>query len=267
MNELTVVGQSPLALSQHGRDVAEVCRDIVTDTAVTIEGKRYVRVEGWQSIAAAWGHTPEVVGLTQTERGVRAEAILKRDSDGAIMSRAFGFVGFDEYEGTDKRGKPLEKPKDYAIEGKAQTRAVSRVCRHKFAFVVTLIDKGLSTTPAEEVPREGFQDHWGGSPAPKQSKGKTVQEIEGKLTGVGFANGWWNAFIKGIKFGTNDKEFEKVLWQCNDTEVIATLETKTTKEGKPWFKLVKLVPASMNQELDIKPEDESQETYEPGSEG
>jgi hypothetical protein len=108
----------------------------------------------------------------------------------------------------------------------------------------------------------------GGSPAPKQSKGVgKVQEIEGKLTGVAFANGWWNAFIKGIKVGTNDKDFEQVLWQCDGAMVIATIETKTTKEGKPWFKLVKLVPASMNQDLQIKPEDESQETYEPGSEG
>jgi hypothetical protein len=36
----------------------------------------------------------------------------------------------------------------------AQTRAISRVCRSAFAHVVVLIDKELSTTPAEEVPRE-----------------------------------------------------------------------------------------------------------------
>jgi hypothetical protein len=33
----------------------------------------------------------------------------------------------------------------------AQTRAISRVCRSAFAFVVVLIDSDLSTTPAEEI--------------------------------------------------------------------------------------------------------------------
>jgi hypothetical protein len=40
----------------------------------------------------------------------------------------------------------------------AQTRAISRACRSAFAFVVTMMDAGLETTPAEEVPHEGFAD-------------------------------------------------------------------------------------------------------------
>jgi hypothetical protein len=40
----------------------------------------------------------------------------------------------------------------------AQTRAISRACRSAFAFVVTYMDAGLETTPAEEVPAEGFAD-------------------------------------------------------------------------------------------------------------
>jgi hypothetical protein len=43
----------------------------------------------------------------------------------------------------------------YARKGMAQTRACSRVCRSVFAFVVTLIDSNLSTTPAEEIPQGG----------------------------------------------------------------------------------------------------------------
>jgi uncharacterized protein (DUF3820 family) len=39
-----------------------------------------------------------------------------------------------------------------------QTRAISRACRSAFAHIVVLIDKSLSTTPAEEVPYGGFQD-------------------------------------------------------------------------------------------------------------
>ena len=36
-------------------DVASVCRDIVTKTAVQIGSRNYVRVEGWTSIAVAHG--------------------------------------------------------------------------------------------------------------------------------------------------------------------------------------------------------------------
>ena len=39
-----------------------------------------------------------------------------------------------------------------------QTRAMSRAARSAFAHVVVLIDSGLSTTPAEEVPCGGFDD-------------------------------------------------------------------------------------------------------------
>jgi hypothetical protein len=38
----------------------------------------------------------------------------------------------------------------------AQTRAISRACRSAFAHVVVMMNAGLSTTPAEEVPYDGF---------------------------------------------------------------------------------------------------------------
>ena len=40
----------------------------------------------------------------------------------------------------------------------AQTRAISRACRSAFAHVVVMMNAGLSTTPAEEVPLGGFQN-------------------------------------------------------------------------------------------------------------
>jgi hypothetical protein len=52
----------------------------------------------------------------------------------------------------------MPKRPDYAIRAMASTRAVSRVCRAAFSHVVVLMDAGLSTTPAEEVPDGGF-DH------------------------------------------------------------------------------------------------------------
>jgi hypothetical protein len=41
------------AYHRQATDVAGVCKDIVHQTAQSIGGRKYVRVEGWQAIATA----------------------------------------------------------------------------------------------------------------------------------------------------------------------------------------------------------------------
>jgi hypothetical protein len=75
--------------------------------------------------------------------------VLRRIADGVVIAEAEGFVGDDEL---DRKGQPIwGKRAMYARMAMAQTRAISRVCRSAFAFVVVLIDEKLSTTPAEEM--------------------------------------------------------------------------------------------------------------------
>lgn len=147
-------------LMRQATDVAGVCRDIVTKTARNIQGRKYVQVEGWQSIAVAYGCVASSCDVERVEGGVRAKGEVRRMSDGALVASAEGFVGEDEptWFGGVINGKTLPKRPDYAIRAMAQTRAISRACRSAFAFVVTLIDGNLSTTPAEEVPDGGFVD-------------------------------------------------------------------------------------------------------------
>ena len=154
-NELVVMKPSELMIQ--AKDVAGVCEEIVKRTAMTIQGRKYVRVEGWQSIAAAYGCVASSRDVTETPLGVRAIGELRRVSDGAIIAVAEGFVGADEpvwYGGEvtayGKKKTYVKRP-DYAIQAMAQTRSISRVCRSAFAFVVVLIDGNLSTTPAEEM--------------------------------------------------------------------------------------------------------------------
>lgn len=142
-------------------DVAGVSRDIVLRTAMTIQGRKYVKVEGWQAIAVAHGCVASARSVEKVEGGYRAIGEVKRMSDGAILSTAEGFIGEDEatwFGGQVRGGKVLEKRPDYAIRAMCQTRAISRACRSAFAHVVVLIDSKLSTTPAEEVPDGGFVD-------------------------------------------------------------------------------------------------------------
>jgi hypothetical protein len=155
-------------------DAASLCKSIVVETAMTIQGRKYVKVEGWQAIALAHGCTPGSRDVQRVDGGVRAIGEIRRITDGALIAQAEGFVGEDEptwYGGEtrDKWGKVKVLPKrsDYAIRAMAQTRAISRACRSAFAHVVVMMNAGLETTPAEEVPFGGFQDDAEGQAPPQ----------------------------------------------------------------------------------------------------
>ena len=145
-------------------DAASICRDIVVATAVKLGDRKYVQIEGWQAIAIAHGCACSSSKVERVDGGVRAIGEVRRMSDGALIASAEGFVGEDEPtwyggESITKYGrKMLPKRADYAIRAMAQTRAISRACRSSFAHVVVMMNAGLSTTPAEEVPDGGFQD-------------------------------------------------------------------------------------------------------------
>lgn len=172
MNAMVPVPSSNAEVYRASTDAAGLCRDIVVASAMEIQKRKYVKVEGWQAIAIAHGCTGSARDVERVEGGVRAIGEVRRMSDGAIIAEAEGFVGEDEptwfggeaevWEWGERRGerkkviKVLPKRPDYAIRAMAQTRAISRACRSAFAHVVVMMNAGLSTTPAEEVPLDGF---------------------------------------------------------------------------------------------------------------
>lgn len=175
-------------------DAAGICKDIVVATASNIQGRKFVSVEGWQAIAIAHGCTAGARDVERVEGGVRAIGEIRRMSDGAILSTAEGFVGEDEetwYGGTNRYGKVLPKRNDYAIRAMAQTRAISRACRSAFAHVVVMMNAGLSTTPAEEVPEGGFEERGGrtveNTPSPGTLKAEPLISDEQRLTLMSYA--------------------------------------------------------------------------------
>jgi hypothetical protein len=198
--------------------------------------------------------------LVHEEDGVRAEAVLRRDNDGAILSRAFGFVGYNE-----------DHAEKYAVEGKAQTRAVSRVCRHKFAFVVTLIDADLQTTPAEEVPKGGFDDapnqqsrEWLGRAMEVQQSVEARKreykldpnttdpiKFEGVLERYNNDGKFFSAFVDGNRVWTSDEGFGRAMEISEGKEVIATCRVyKGKKSGKmDSFKVIALRPTSLDDDI------------------
>jgi hypothetical protein len=164
MNAVVPIHNSNAEAYRASTDAASLCKAIVVNSAMTIQNRKYVKVEGWQAIAIAHGCTGSARDVEVVEGGVRAVGEIRRMSDGTIIATAEGFVGEDEptwYGGTVTsygKSKTLPKRPDYAIRAMAQTRAISRACRSAFAHVVVMMDAGLSTTPAEEVPLGGFDD-------------------------------------------------------------------------------------------------------------
>jgi len=151
----------PGSLMRRSTDVAGVCREIVTKTAVEIQRRKYVKVEGWEAIAVAHGcfagsgETERVLDSERKLIGWRAQGYV-RTQNGITIATGEGFVGLDE---KDRHGNLTWGSRaEYACRAMAQTRAISRACRSTFAHVVVLIDSNLSTTPAEEVPDGGFSD-------------------------------------------------------------------------------------------------------------
>jgi hypothetical protein len=154
-------------------NAATLCAEIVKATATKIQGKKYVQVEGWLSIAAAHGCLVSIAKVEKVDGGISATAELRRHSDGLVLATAEGFVGDDERTWANR---PM-----YARRAMAQTRASSRVCRSAFAHVVVLIDRDLGTTPAEEM--QGVIEHGGDVDGPGSSWGpggkqSAVEEAE-----------------------------------------------------------------------------------------
>jgi len=141
--EISTIETTALTSHRAATNAAGLCRELVVKTAMKIQGRRYVQVEGWQAIANAFGCVASARDVERVEGGYRATGQVVRVSDGKVLAEAEGFVGDDE--------STWAKRPVFARRAMAQTRAMSRACRSAFAFVVTLMDAGLETTPAEEM--------------------------------------------------------------------------------------------------------------------
>lgn len=209
-------------LYRQATDVAGVCREIVLKTAMTIQQRKYVKVEGWQSIATAHGCTASARDVEVIPgEGVRAIGEIRRMSDGTVIATAEGFVGEDEPTWFGGGPKNLAKRPLYAIRAMAQTRAISRACRTAFAHVVVLMDANLSTTPAEEVPADGFQD----AQEQRQERSKPSQDtkpapdLSDAPKAVVVPAKWQDCEIhfgknKGVRLGDLDKK--SLAWYCEN---------------------------------------------------
>lgn len=153
MELATIESEPQMAVIQMERaqQVADVCKSMIEQTAVNIQGKKYPPVECWQSIANAHGCVLSSKDVERTATGFKAIGEVRKAATGELIATAEGFVGDDE--------PTWAKRPEYAKRAMAQTRAMSRAGRSAFAYIAVLAKiPNLKTTPAEEVPHGGFDD-------------------------------------------------------------------------------------------------------------
>ena len=145
---LNIFGASePVKVIERAAAIATALSTVLRQQRLTsnIQGKEYVRVEGWTLLGSMLGVFPIIVWTRRTEDGWEAR-VEARTLSGAMVGAAEASCDRTEDSWVDRD--------DYALRSMAQTRATSKALRLPLGFVVTMA--GFEATPAEEVPRDGF---------------------------------------------------------------------------------------------------------------
>lgn len=143
-------------------EIANTLADVVRKQGwtVRIDGRDYVRIEGWQLLATLLSCTPYIVDVRREERdngayAYIARAEVRRISDGYAVASGEGLCRSDE-QMRRRDGLIVERWRDeYAVRAMAQTRAIARAMRNAFGGIVALA--GYQPTPAEEMVSEESQ--------------------------------------------------------------------------------------------------------------
>lgn len=222
-------------------NAAGLCGAIVKATAMKIQGRKYVKAEGWLAIAVAHGCVVSVREVENIDGGIRAVAELRRVSDQALIATAEGFVGDDEKTWASR---PM-----FARRAMAQTRASSRVCRTVFAHVVVMIDAELATTPAEEMQAamEAEQVHVIGGTVPAVDPGD-AHLVQGdgtstyKLEAAKKAKSWTDDAIGTIGLSGQTADSLKSFWKDNAKKI----EGLEERHPAQYERLLKAYDAAMD---------------------
>ncbi len=227
-----VIGETPVETMKHAGEVANACKQIVVATAQTIQGHRYVRVEGWQAIAIAHGCVASSLDVERTDSGYRAIGEIRRRDTGTVIATAEGFVGDDE--------SMWAKRPEFARRAMAQTRAISRVCRSAFAHIVVMLNAGLESTPAEEM--EAAVAYEPAVPAASRQTGAFISEPQRKRLYAIYKNAGhddedvrhWLGVLYGIEHSKNVRvaDYEAICKRLTDKTTLAADIAPKEAEGE-----------------------------------
>jgi len=138
----TLQASSPAALVSGAAEMAHELATVIDKQKLftVIQGKKFVGVEGWTTLAVMLGCVAREVSTTEQDGIYVAVVELVRMNDGACISRASAECGEE---------KPWNTRAKYARRSMAQTRATGKACRLAFSWIMSLA--GYEVTPAEEM--------------------------------------------------------------------------------------------------------------------
>lgn len=210
---------NPDGIIRRASTIATELNKVVKDRrlSMTIQGREYVRVDGWETLGALLGVVAREVSVINLENGDwEAVVELVRVSDGLVIGRGSALLGMDE---KDRSGKSTwgSRPR-YAQRSMAITRAVGKAFRISFSWIMAMA--GYETTPAEEMePIEGTFQPANHKPQPQAEPEPvtvtmTVEDAEKEVSSKGEPYGTlstpdlvkrWN----GLKDARRDAEKER----------------------------------------------------------
>jgi hypothetical protein len=143
--ESALAAPDPAAIIRQATREANALSQVIEDRTLytMIQQRKYVRVEGWTTLAVMRGCLAREVDTTEQQDGRYVAVVeLVRLTDGAVLTRASAECGGP--------GEPTwQNRPPYARRSMAQTRAAGKACRIAFSWVMALT--GYETTPAEEM--------------------------------------------------------------------------------------------------------------------
>ena len=155
---ITVSEAKPKEIIQRATEQANALMDIVEKKHLyaTIEGKKYLVAEAWETIGAfnnTYSATDWVNALRDDKGEIIAwEAQVSLWRHNGRVGSAIMSCGLDEFPCRGKEGEAKHK----AAKSAAQTWATSKAYRMNFAFIAVL--GGYEPTPAEEMPNQGHNE-------------------------------------------------------------------------------------------------------------
>lgn len=180
-------GPDPATAVAYARQVSGVIASVLEEGSgfVTIQNKRHITIEGWQTLAAMTGHTVEVEwsrivpGLADP-KGIEAwEArAVVRDQTGRVVAAGESMADPNE----PGAGSKWARGGNFSVRSMAQTRAMSRALSSRMRYIVQLA--GFSGTPAEEIGEEREEQRRPTAPAWQERQ----VEVERRAAALGIVD-------------------------------------------------------------------------------
>jgi len=176
----------PVEVIEKAVKVADALKSVIASKGLVknIQGREYVEIAGWQTLAAMLRLTSVCEWSRPLENGFEAR-VLVQSPEGSIIGSAEAQCTREE--------RTWKNRDDYALRSMAQTRATAKALRSVLGFVVVLA--GYKDTPAEEMPGEEAAS---GAQARSASTGgrREVHDPTDPLEGQGTPHGTLQEIIK-----------------------------------------------------------------------